>query len=116
MVVAIMSGIDEQKPICPTCGKVPSYFRFRLEWKGRNRTIWLLDEEAMAKYNHAVPVVFDVTLRPISKRNEFIDRITNVRCNDCHSSFDDVETVDKLVTILKRMVNQKGSKMLDDTI
>jgi len=69
----------------------------------------------MAKYSRAVPVVFDVSLRPISKRNTFFDRITSVSCNDCHSRFDDVATVGKLVTILRRMVNQKGSKMFDNT-
>jgi len=106
--VSFLSGIDEQKPICPTCGKVPSYFRFQLEWKGRDCTIWLLDEKAMGKYNHGFPVVFDVSLRPISQKYDFIDEITKVRCNDCNTNFDDVVTVNKLVTILKRMLRQKG--------
>lgn len=110
-----MSGIDEQKPICPICRKIPSHFRFFLKWEGRNYSIWLLDGNAMTKFEYTVPVVFDVGLSPISKKNRFVDKITSVRCNDCSTTFDDVVVVDKLVTILRRMLNQCGDKILGDT-
>jgi len=105
-----MSGIDEQKPICPVCGKMPTYFRFQFEWEWRNCSIWLLGEKFMYKYGHSSLVVFDWKLRPISKRNEFIDMITFVRCNDCNTKFNDGVIVRKLVTILKRIYKQEEGK------
>jgi len=107
-----MSGIDEQKPICPICKEIPNFFRFQLIRKGYHYNIWLLDESGMKRYNHKVPVIFDRNLYHQNEWKEDINSITSVICNACDANIKNKDDVKRLVTILKRVFKQSGGKQL----
>lgn len=109
-----MSGIDEQLPICHTCGE-SSYFIFRLRWNGSLYNIWLLSEKTMKSFRYSKPVIFSRHLVPESKRLEFIDMINGVKCHSCCNEENFNAQTKKMVNLLRNTFNRKGGLQSDET-